>query len=85
MPCRVRHLPPLRERVRRRRPGAPRATAAYARLIHALLVGGVQRQVDCWDPDISRHLVALFNFTQARNSPARNAPPVRHCSRDRLR
>ncbi|MCB2037472.1 MAG: nitrate- and nitrite sensing domain-containing protein [Burkholderiaceae bacterium] len=59
-------LPLLRERVQTQAWSAARATAAYARLIHALLSVVFEAADSAWDPDISRHLVALFNFMQGK-------------------
>ena len=59
-------LPLLRERVQTQAWTAVRATAAYVRLINALLSVVFEAADSAWDPDISRHLVAFFNFLQGK-------------------
>ncbi len=59
-------LPRLRERVQTQTWNAARATAAYIRLISALLAVVFEAADSAWDPDISRRLVALFNFLQGK-------------------
>lgn len=45
---------------------APRATEAYVRLIAALLAVVFEAADSATDPQVSRRLVALFNFTQGK-------------------
>ncbi len=59
-------LPPLRERIVNRQWSAARATQAYIRLISGLLAVVFEAADGATDPDISRHLVALFNFMQGK-------------------
>ena len=59
-------LPLLRERVQTLAWTPVRATAAYVRLINALLSVVFEAADSAWDPDISRHLVAFFNFLQGK-------------------
>lgn len=59
-------LPQLRERVQTLAWTAPRTSAAYVRLINALLAVVFEAADSAWDPDISRHLVAFFNFLQGK-------------------
>lgn len=59
-------LPLLRERVVTRQWTAARATSAYIRLINGLLSVVFEAADGATDPDISRHLVALFNFMQGK-------------------
>lgn len=59
-------LPRLRERVQTQTWNAARATAAYIRLVNALLAVVFEAADSAWDPGISRHLVALFNFMQGK-------------------
>lgn len=59
-------LPCLRERVQTQTWNATQATAAYIRLINALLAVVFEAADSAWDPGISRHLVALFNFMQGK-------------------
>lgn len=59
-------LPRLRERVQSQAWTAARATSAYIRLINALLAVVFEAADSAWDPDISRRLVALFNFLQGK-------------------
>lgn len=59
-------LPRLRERVQTQAWTAARATAAYIRVVNALLAVVFEAADSAWDPDISRRLVALFNFLQGK-------------------
>lgn len=59
-------LPLLRSRIVARQWSAARATAAYIRLINGLLAVVFEAADGATDPDISRHLVALFNFMQGK-------------------
>ncbi|MEZ5702543.1 MAG: nitrate- and nitrite sensing domain-containing protein [Burkholderiaceae bacterium] len=59
-------LPALRQRLRTESWEAPRATAAYVRLIASLLAVVFEAADTAADPRISRHLVALFNFMQGK-------------------
>jgi hypothetical protein len=59
-------LPALRRRLRAEKWDAPRATAAYVRLIAGLLAVIFEAADTAADPRISRHLVALFNFMQGK-------------------
>ena len=59
-------LPPLRARIAARQWSAARATSAYIRLINGLLAVVFEAADGATDPDISRHLVALFNFMQGK-------------------
>jgi hypothetical protein len=59
-------LPQLRARVVSRQWSAPRATVAYVRLINGLLAVVFEAADGATDPDVSRHLVALFNFMQGK-------------------
>lgn len=59
-------LPALRRRVQTLEWTAVRASAAYARLIGALLAVVFEAADSAWDPEISRHLVAFFNFMQGK-------------------
>ena len=45
---------------------APRATAAYVRLVAALLAVVFEAADSASDPEVSRQLVALFNFMQGK-------------------
>ncbi|MBQ0945467.1 nitrate- and nitrite sensing domain-containing protein [Ideonella sp. 4Y16] len=56
----------LREQVQARHWSAPRATEAYVRVISALLAVVFEAADSALDPDISRHLVAFFNFLQGK-------------------
>lgn len=56
----------LRERVQAQAWSAPRATDAYVRVISALLAVVFEAADSAWDPEISRHLVAFFNFLQGK-------------------
>ncbi|MBA4260445.1 MAG: antitermination regulator [Comamonadaceae bacterium] len=59
-------LPRLREQVQTQTWNATQASAAYIRLINALLAVVFEAADSAWDPGISRHLVALFNFMQGK-------------------
>lgn len=59
-------LPRLRERVQTQAWTAAQATTAYIRLVNALLAVVFEAADSAWDPGISRHLVALFNFMQGK-------------------
>lgn len=59
-------LPGLRERVATQAWSAGRTTAAYIRLVNGLLAVVFEAADSAWDPDISRRLVALFNFMQGK-------------------
>jgi Nitrate and nitrite sensing/ANTAR domain len=59
-------LPRLRERVQAGAWTAERATSAYVRVVNALLSVVFEAADSAWDPDISRHLVAFFNFLQGK-------------------
>jgi hypothetical protein len=59
-------LPQLRERVAGRQLTASDATAAYIRLVAGLLAVVFEAADSATDPEISRALVALFNFMQGK-------------------
>lgn len=59
-------LPGLRRRIRERRINAQDATAALVRLISGLLAVVFEAADSAVDPDITRCLVALFNFMQGK-------------------
>ncbi|MCU0958435.1 MAG: nitrate- and nitrite sensing domain-containing protein, partial [Hydrogenophaga sp.] len=59
-------LPALRQQVRTRAWTPQRATQAYIRLINGLLAVVFEAADSAGDPDISRRLVALFNFMQGK-------------------
>jgi hypothetical protein len=59
-------LPTLRHEVQRQSWTPARATAAYIRLINGLLAVVFEAADSASDPLISRRLVALFNFMQAK-------------------
>lgn len=59
-------LPYLRERVQAVDWTPARATAAYVRIVNALLAVVFEAADSAWDPGISRHLVAYFNFLQGK-------------------
>lgn len=59
-------LPHLRERVQALDWTPARATAAYVRIVNALLAVVFEAADSAWDPGISRHLVATFNFLQGK-------------------
>ena len=56
----------LRERVQQREPSPEEATAAYTRLIAGLLAVVFEAADSATDPEISRALVAMFNFMQGK-------------------
>ena len=59
-------LPGLRQRVESQTWSAGQATAAYIHLINGLLAVVFEAADSASDPDISRCLVALFNFMQGK-------------------
>ncbi len=59
-------LPRLRDAVSRGRWSTRRATAAYARMIAALLSLVFEAADSATDPDVSRLLVAMFHFSQGK-------------------
>ena len=59
-------LPTLRARIQTRQWSAARVTAAYIRLINGLLTVVFEAADSATDPDVSRRLVALFNFMQGK-------------------
>ena len=59
-------LPRLRERVASRQWSTDRTVAAYARLIQALLAVVFEAADSATDPEVSRRLVAQFNFMQGK-------------------
>lgn len=59
-------LPALRRQVRSRAWAPRRATQAYIRLINGLLAVVFEAADSAGDPEISRRLVALFNFMQGK-------------------
>jgi len=59
-------LAALRQQVRARAWSPQRATQAYIRLIKGLLAVVFEAADSAGDPDISRRLVALFNFMQGK-------------------
>lgn len=59
-------LPRLRHQVQTQAWTAAQATAAYIRVVNALLAVVFEAADSAWDPDISRRLVALFNFLQGK-------------------
>lgn len=59
-------LPALRQQVQTRDWPAQRVTQAYVRLINGLLAVVFEAADSAGDPDISRRLVALFNFMQSK-------------------
>ncbi|MFT3803827.1 MAG: nitrate- and nitrite sensing domain-containing protein [Burkholderiaceae bacterium] len=59
-------LPALRQRIAARRMSAPEATAAFVKLIAGLLAVVFEAADGAVDPEISRLLVALFNFMQGK-------------------
>ena len=59
-------LPALRQRVREARWSPAEATAAYVRLIGALLAVVFEAADAAADPAVARHLVALFHFMQGK-------------------
>ena len=59
-------LPALRERVTRQMLSPRDATAAYARLVAGLLAVVFEAADSATDPQVSRALVAMFNFMQGK-------------------
>lgn len=59
-------LPHLRQRVLQRQWSAPQATAAYVKLIAGLLAVVFEAADSASDPQVSRLLVAFFNFMQGK-------------------
>jgi hypothetical protein len=59
-------LPQLRDRIQTRATNPAQATAAYIRLVNGLLAVVFEAADSASDPDISRRLVALFNFMQGK-------------------
>ena len=59
-------LPALRERIGARTLGADESTAAFVRLISGLLAVVFEATDSATDPQISRALVAMFNFMQGK-------------------
>ena len=59
-------LPQLRERVARQAFSTREATAAYVKLITGLLAVVFEAADSATDPEISRALVAMFNFMQGK-------------------
>ncbi|MDZ7818707.1 MAG: nitrate- and nitrite sensing domain-containing protein [Aliarcobacter sp.] len=59
-------LPQLRARVQSQAWSAARTTTAYIRLINGLLAVVFEAADSASDPDVSRQLVALFNFMQGK-------------------
>jgi hypothetical protein len=59
-------LPRLRERIQALGVNPVQATAAYIRLVNGLLAVVFEAADGASDPDISRRLVALFNFMQGK-------------------
>ncbi|MFT3666714.1 nitrate- and nitrite sensing domain-containing protein [Piscinibacter sp.] len=59
-------LPALRQRIAARRMSAPEATAAFVKLIAGALAVVFEAADGAVDPEISRLLVALFNFMQGK-------------------
>jgi len=59
-------LPELRERAGRRALSAREATAAYIKLVAGLLAVVFEAADSATDPEISRALVAMFNFMQGK-------------------
>jgi len=59
-------LPALRERLHAEQWSTERATASYVRLVGGLLAVVFEAADAASDPGISRRLVALFNFMQAK-------------------
>jgi hypothetical protein len=60
--------PDLRWQVRERKLGAQEACARYTRLIASLLAVVFEAADSALDPDVTRTLVALFNFMQGKES-----------------
>ncbi|MCG2594014.1 nitrate- and nitrite sensing domain-containing protein [Ramlibacter sp. XY19] len=59
-------LPVLRERIAAQACEAPEATAAYIKLVAALLAVVFEAADAATDPEVSRALVAMFNFMQGK-------------------
>lgn len=59
-------LPALRERIGRQALGAADATAAFGKLVGGLLAVVFEAADAATDPEISRALVAMFNFMQGK-------------------
>jgi Nitrate and nitrite sensing/ANTAR domain len=59
-------LPGLRQRIHHQRLSPEEATAAFVRLISGLLVVVFEAADSATDPEISRALVAMFNFMQGK-------------------
>lgn len=59
-------LPALRERVAGQRMEAREATAAYVKLVAGLLAVVFEAADGATDPEVSRALVAMFNFMQGK-------------------
>jgi len=59
-------LPGLRERIGARTLGADESTAAFVRLISGLLAVVFEAADSATDPQVSRALVAMFNFMQGK-------------------
>ncbi len=64
-------LPGLRERIGARTLGADESTAAFVRLISGLLAVVFEAADSATDPQISRALVAMFNFMQGKEFAGR--------------
>ncbi|MFL6695176.1 MAG: nitrate- and nitrite sensing domain-containing protein, partial [Ramlibacter sp.] len=59
-------LPSLRARIARQSPTAVEATAAFVKLIAGLLTVVFEAADSATDPEVSRALVAMFNFMQGK-------------------
>ena len=59
-------LPALRARIARQSPTAGEATAAFVKLISGLLTVVFEAADTASDPEVSRALVAMFNFMQGK-------------------
>ena len=59
-------LPSLRARIARQSPTAGEATAAFVKLIAGLLTVVFEAADSATDPEVSRALVAMFNFMQGK-------------------
>ena len=59
-------LPALRECIGRQSLGAPEATASFGKLVAGLLAVVFEAADAATDPEISRALVAMFNFMQGK-------------------
>jgi len=64
-------LPGLRERIGARTLGADESTEAFARLISGLLAVVFEAADSASDPQVSRALVAMFNFMQGKEFAGR--------------